>query len=109
MLDPQTLETKGHAQLGMLEHSKFFSAHSKIDRQTGEWLFFGLEFSLNLILHIIILDKNNRLKRHERIELPRNVYVHDFFVSERYIIIIPFWLSCQKAREGNLFFWDCQG
>jgi all-trans-8'-apo-beta-carotenal 15,15'-oxygenase len=86
-LDPNTLETKGTARLGMLEQSKFLSAHSKIDRQTGEWLFFGLEFGPNLTLHIIILDKNNRLNRHQRLKLPHNVYVHDFFVSDRHIII----------------------
>lgn len=86
-LDPDTLETKGYARLGILEQFKFFSAHSKIDRKTGEWLFFGLEFGRSLTLHIIIFDKNNRLKRHQRIKLSRNVYVHDFFVSDRYIIV----------------------
>lgn len=86
-LDPGSLETKGFARFGMPDRSKFFSAHSKIDKKTGEWLFFGLEFSLSLTLHIIILDKNDRLKRHKKIGLPRNVYVHDFFVSDRHIII----------------------
>ena len=71
----------------MSEQSKFFSAHSKIDIKTGEWLFFGLEFSTTPTLHIIILDKNNRLKTHQKTKLPRNVYVHDFFVSDRYIIV----------------------
>ena len=87
MLDPHSLETAGYARLGIPEQSKFFSAHSKMDRQTGEWLFFGLEFGPNLTLHIFILDKNNRLKRHQRTKLPRNVYVHDFFVSKRYILV----------------------
>jgi len=86
-LDADTLETKGHARLGKLDQFKFFSAHSKIDRKTGEWFFFGLEFGSSLTLHIIIFDKNNRLKRHQRIKLPHNVYVHDFFVSDRYIIV----------------------
>jgi all-trans-8'-apo-beta-carotenal 15,15'-oxygenase len=86
-LDPNTLETKGHARLGILDQTQFFSAHSKIDSKTGEWLFFGLEFGASLTLHIIILDKNNRLKRHQKIGMPRNVYVHDFFVSDRHIIV----------------------
>jgi all-trans-8'-apo-beta-carotenal 15,15'-oxygenase len=86
-LDLETLETRGYAQLGMLEHSKFLSAHSKIDRKTDEWLFFGLEFGAKLTLHIVIFDRSNRLKRHQKLELPRNVYVHDFFVSDRHIII----------------------
>jgi all-trans-8'-apo-beta-carotenal 15,15'-oxygenase len=86
-LDPNTLETKGYARLGILDQTQFFSAHSKIDSKTGEWLFFGLEFGASLTLHIIILDKNNRLKRHQKIGMPRNVYVHDFFVSDRHIIV----------------------
>ena len=86
-LDPDTLETKGYALLENFEQTKFFSAHSKIDRKTGEWLFFGLEFGATVSLHLIILDKNNRLKRHQKIGLPRSVYVHDFFVSDRHIIV----------------------
>jgi all-trans-8'-apo-beta-carotenal 15,15'-oxygenase len=86
-LDPYTLQTRGLAWLGMLENPKIISAHSKIDRKTGEWLFFGLEFGAKLILHIVILDKTDQLKRHQTLELPRNVYVHDFFVSDQHIII----------------------
>ena len=87
MLDPHTLETQGPARLGIPEKSKFLSAHSKIDRQTGEWLFFGLEFGPSLTLHIIIFDMKNQLKRHQKTKLSRNVYVHDFFVSDRHIIV----------------------
>lgn len=86
-LDPDTLQTKGLACLGTREHTKILSAHSKIDHKTGEWFFFGLEFGAKLILHIVIFDKTDRLKRHQKLELPRNVYVHDFFVSDRHIII----------------------
>jgi all-trans-8'-apo-beta-carotenal 15,15'-oxygenase len=86
-LDPHSLETKGYARLGMLEYPKILSAHSKIDHKTEDWLFFGLEFGAKFILHILIFDKTDQLKRHQKVELPRNVYVHDFFVSDQHIII----------------------
>ena len=34
-----------------------------------------------------ILYRNDQLKRHQKLELPRNVYLHDFFVSDQHIII----------------------
>ena len=86
-LDLETLETPGYAKLGQLEQLKILSAHSKIDRKTDERFFFGLEFGAKLILHIVIFDKSDQLKSHQKLELPRNVYVHDFFVSDQLINI----------------------
>ena len=109
-LDAATLSTKGKTSLGMPHNTTILYAHSKIDGRTGEWLFFGLEFGMKVILHITIFEKNGQLKRHQKFKLPRAVYMHDFFVTNRHIIFnlpsmdINFfeYLSGQKSFLGAM-------
>ncbi|ADI72993.1 Carotenoid oxygenase [Methanohalobium evestigatum Z-7303] len=85
-LDPDTLETKGKTQLG-LNKSKIpvnFMAHSKIDGQTEEWILVsGLKDKLN----ITTVDKNDNLVKFQKVKIPKNSYIHDFFVSDNHIIL----------------------
>lgn len=85
-LEAATLRTMGSTTLGMPQDSTILFAHSKIDGKTGEWFLFGIEFGAKATLHITILDKTGQLKRHQAFKLPRAVYVHDFFVTDRHII-----------------------
>jgi all-trans-8'-apo-beta-carotenal 15,15'-oxygenase len=109
-LDAATLSTKGITRLGMSQNSTIFYSHSKIDGKTGEWIFFGLEFGLSVMVHMTIFEKNGQLKRHQRFKLPRAVYMHDFSVTKRYIIFnlpsidINFfdYLSGQKSFLGTM-------
>ena len=96
-LTPDTLETIGPDLLGLQPDQAFFSAHWKIDGRTGEWLHFGFEYGPFPKIHFVIFDKQGRLKSHRKTPLPRFVYVHDYFVSQRYQIInlqplyVAFW------------------
>lgn len=86
-LNPLNLETIGESWLGLAAGQTVFSAHSKIDPKTGDWVFFGLEFGRKIKLHLTVLGANGALKNHQIYELPRFAYVHDFFVTERHIIL----------------------
>jgi all-trans-8'-apo-beta-carotenal 15,15'-oxygenase len=109
-LDAVTLRTKGKTSLGLPDNSTIFYSHSKIDGKTGEWILFGLEFGFNVMVHITIFEKNGQLKRHQRFKLPRAVYMHDFSVTQRHIILnlpsieINFFdfLSGQKSFLGAM-------
>ena len=109
-LDAATLSTRGKTGLGMPQNSTIFYSHSKIDGKTGEWIFFGLEFGLSVVVHITIFEKNGRLKRHQKFKLPRAAYMHDFSVTNRHIIFnlpsidIKFfdYLSGQKSFLGAM-------
>ncbi|MBT8369020.1 MAG: carotenoid oxygenase family protein [Deltaproteobacteria bacterium] len=109
-LDAVTLSTVGKTSLGMPHNTTILYSHSKIDSRTGEWLFFGLEFGMTVILHITIFEKNGQLKRHQKFKLPRVVYIHDFFVTNRHIIFnlpsmdinIFEYLSGQKSFLGAM-------
>lgn len=88
-LDPVTLETIA-GELDFDVHfdniNTLFAAHSKVDGQTGEWIQFGLENGLKANIQVSIFDHRITLKRSKRYELPLGTYMHDFFVSENYIV-----------------------
>jgi all-trans-8'-apo-beta-carotenal 15,15'-oxygenase len=109
-LDAATLKTKGFTDLGMPRNSTILYAHSKIDGKSGDWIFFGLEFGLRVLLHITIFGKDGRLKGHREIKLPRPAYMHDFFATGRYLVFnlpamsIDFfeYLMGQKSFLGSM-------
>lgn len=86
-LQPDTLETVEKSWLGLDAGQTVFSAHNKIDPITGDWIFYGLDFGRNTILHLTVLGSDGRLKKHQVYALPRFAYVHDFFVTDRHIIL----------------------
>lgn len=118
-LDPDTLETAGISRLGLPEGMTIYAAHAKMDPVTGDWLHFGVLYGPDPKLHITIFERNGALKLHRSLPMPRNVYMHDWFVCGRYLIFtlhpveIAFWpvfwgqrslaesLSWQPER-GNL-------
>ena len=88
-LDPETLETlSGELDFGVhFENvATMFAAHNKVDGLTGDWIQFGLENGPKANIQVSSLDSTGRLKRHKRYQLPIGTYMHDFFVSENYII-----------------------
>ena len=85
-LDPDTLDTIGLSRLGLAKGTALYSAHSKTDGQTGEWLHFGLEYGRTITVHLTTFHPNGSLKSHRTVSLPRYAYIHDYFVSDRYLI-----------------------
>ena len=118
-LDPDSLETFGESRLGLAEGKTIYAAHSKMDPVSGEWLHFGVLYGPKPKLHITVFRKNGALKLHRTLAMPRNVYMHDWFVSGRHLILslhpvhIAYWsvllglrsiaesLSW-RAEQGNL-------
>ncbi len=96
-LAPETLDTVGQSALGLAEDISIYSAHSKFDSRTGEWITFGVRYGPTPRIHITIFKPDGSLKSHRVIDMPRYVYIHDFFVSEDHIIFnlhpaeIEFW------------------
>lgn len=84
-LDPATLETIGLSDLGA-GATAVFAAHSKVDARTGEWIHFGLAYGRRLDVQVTTFRRDGSLKSHRVLTLPRYVYIHDFFVTERHIL-----------------------
>lgn len=87
-LDPETLETTGISSLGLPREQSIYAAHAKFDAATGEWVHFGIEYGPAARIHITIFQPDGRLKLHRTLAMPRYVYMHDWFVSERYLIFV---------------------
>ncbi|MDP3940584.1 MAG: carotenoid oxygenase family protein [Deltaproteobacteria bacterium] len=85
-LNPDTLETVGLSRLGLPDDKAVFAAHWKVDGATGDWIHFGIEYGSESKLHVTTFDRDGRLARHRVLEMPRETYMHDFFVSQRHII-----------------------
>ena len=104
-LDPATLETIGETSLGIPREDTVYSAHSKIDPQTGEWLHFGVLYGATPMLHVTVFRRDGTLNYHRALAMPRFVYIHDWFVSSRYLIVslhpveIDFWPALLGFRS----------
>ena len=88
-LDPETLETlRGEVDFGVhFENvNTVFAAHNKIDGHTGEWIQFGLENGPKANIQVSIFSPTGKLRRKKRYQLPIGTYMHDFFVSENYMV-----------------------
>ena len=86
-LDLATLETKGEFLVAGEDGPGNYKAHTKLDGRTGEWIILGQSGFREPELHVIVRSADGRLVRHLTLANPRNNYIHDFFASERHIII----------------------
>lgn len=109
-LDPQTLAPKGY--LKYAGDAGRFTAHPKIDPKTGELVFFGysagmMPFSKNIVWGVA--DKNGVVTKLETFEAPYSSMIHDFFVTEHYVLIpvLPLTGSMERAMSGKPpFAWE---
>jgi all-trans-8'-apo-beta-carotenal 15,15'-oxygenase len=85
-LDLQTLETVGLDNLGSLEAGETFSAHPKVDPQTGEIYNFGVTFGRQTYLHLYCCDRTGRMLRRSKVLLKSIPMIHDFVLAGPYLI-----------------------
>jgi all-trans-8'-apo-beta-carotenal 15,15'-oxygenase len=81
-LDPATLDTRGIETFGGAV--KAFSAHPKVDPDTGELFNFGIDYGARTTLTPYRLDKGVAT-RLPPVTLPYPVMNHDFVVTSRYL------------------------
>ena len=109
-LDPDTLESIGSWNFrGKL--STAMTAHPKVDPETGEMVFFAYmatgPFSEDVMVHKV--DRDGILTESIHVPTPYSAMVHDFVVTENYIIIpiMPITGSLERAMEGGPpFAWE---
>ena len=109
-LDPVTLDTRGIETFGGTV--KAFSAHPKIDPDTGEMFNFGIDYGAKTTLTPYRIDKGITT-RLPPVTLPHAFMNHDFVLTTRYLVFClgpiilwkrPFVLG-QKSFDHALF-WD---
>jgi all-trans-8'-apo-beta-carotenal 15,15'-oxygenase len=109
-LDPVTLDTRGIQTFA--GKVKAFSAHPKVDPQTGELFNFGIDYGASTTLTPYRIDKGV-VTRLPRVKLPYPVMNHDFVLTPRYLAfcIGPILVSPLKFLLGSTSFdgalsWD---
>ncbi|CAN5503421.1 carotenoid oxygenase family protein [soil metagenome] len=107
-LNPQTLETIGLWDFGGQLTNAPFTAHPKIDPLTGDLLAFGYEARGDGTRDIVYyeFDKAGRKTRETWIEAPVSAMVHDFAVTEHYVVfpIIPLTVDVERMKRGGRHF-----
>jgi carotenoid cleavage dioxygenase len=104
-LDPQTLAAKGYCDFDGALAGTRFTAHPKIDPETGEMVFFAYSASghFSTTLAYGVIDKSGRLTRYDVFEAPYASMVHDFMVTRNYVLfpVLPLTGSMQRAMSGK--------
>jgi all-trans-8'-apo-beta-carotenal 15,15'-oxygenase len=108
-LDPQTLATIGTIDLPTGFETSGVKAHSKIDPKTDDWIVAGTRYGPKMKIDVAIYESGLKLKTQFSIDAPRQVYIHDFVVSENYLIFVlhpcyispvPFLMGIQSFMDG---------
>jgi all-trans-8'-apo-beta-carotenal 15,15'-oxygenase len=87
----------GETSFGLPHDLTTYAAHSKIDPQNGDWLHFGILFGREPHLHVTVFGRSGGLRSHRSFPMPRYSYMHDWFVTDRYLVFnfqpveIHFW------------------
>ncbi len=106
-LDAQTLEAKGYVETG-----GNFTAHPKMDPETGEMVWFAYSagvLPLNDQIDYGVTDGAGKITRRDRFTAPYASMVHDFLVTRNHVLfpILPLTGSLTRAmRGGPAFAWE---
>jgi all-trans-8'-apo-beta-carotenal 15,15'-oxygenase len=84
VIDPETLDTIGIENFDGKVAA--FSAHPKLDPQTGELFNFGIDYGAKCTLTAYRVDRGGRLTAYPKITLPWPVMNHDFVLTQRYLV-----------------------
>jgi isoeugenol monooxygenase len=110
-LDPDTLETRGKFSFDGALSIPAVTAHPKIDPQSGELVFYGYESAGEASCEVTYAVADNRLtlRRETRFVPPYASMIHDFAVTERYVVfpIMPTVSDLDRMKAGGSHWaWD---
>jgi carotenoid cleavage dioxygenase-like enzyme len=109
-LDPKTLDPLGYKDYAGA--AKRFTAHPKIDPETGEMVFFGYGAGEGFFSDKIaygVADKTGAVTRLDMFQAPFSSMIHDFFVTKNYVAfpVLPLTGSLPRVMSGGpAFAWE---
>lgn len=111
-MDPDTLETlDDYYTFGGKLTCPAFTAHPKIDPETGDMIAFGYEArgEASPDVGIFVIDKQGKLQREFFIKVPYAGMLHDFAVTQKHValLVIPMIVDVPGMKAGRVrFSWD---
>ncbi|MBL8552467.1 MAG: carotenoid oxygenase family protein [Hyphomonadaceae bacterium] len=104
VMDLNTLESKGYTDFGGKMKSQTFTAHPKIDPETGEMVAFGYAAKglLTKDMAYYTLNAKGEVTRETWFELPYYCMMHDFGVTRDYAVfhVVPSIGSWERLEAG---------
>ena len=91
------LATKGPVAFGADLQGVPFSAHPHHDADGSIWNFGDVSFGQQAAMVLYHLSAQGAVKRYKLVALPHHSYIHDFTVTDKYLI---FYLPPMLRREG---------
>jgi len=82
----ETLETIGLDNLGGLDQGLAYSAHPKIDPNTGEIFNFGVSVKKDVLLHLYKSDRTGKIIKKSAFKLDGFSILHDFVLAGQYLV-----------------------
>lgn len=107
-LHPDTLETLGEREVGPPDLNIDYKAHTKTDGRNGDWLLLGVQHGRRTWLNLVVRSAGGQLLSHQSVASPRGAYIHDWFFTERYVLVLlhPVQLSLLRYLSGISSFTD---
>ncbi|GME44305.1 hypothetical protein GTA08_BOTSDO06373 [Neofusicoccum parvum] len=90
-MDPVTLQTKGHEPWpGQLPPKQPFTAHPKVDPDTGHLVAFGynLEGAMDKTFVVFEIDKDGKMVWERKATAPTNGPFHDMALTPNYVVLL---------------------
>ncbi len=104
-VNPHTLVTAGKWDYEGKLKSQTFTAHPRIDPETGEMFFFGYEAGglCDPNVAYCIADRDGNLAKEQWFEQPYLSTIHDFVITEKYAIfpIFPTLADLERIKSGG--------
>ena len=104
-LDPDSLAALGYCDFAGAFKGARFTAHPKIDPETGEMIFFAYSAAGHFTptLGYGVIDKTGKLVRYDQFDAPYASMVHDFMVTRDYVLfpVLPLTGSMPRAMAGK--------
>jgi carotenoid cleavage dioxygenase-like enzyme len=110
-LDPRTLKTIGEVSYDGRLRSETMTAHPRIDPETGELHFFGYEAGglATADVAYCVANKDGELVSENWLKMPYCALMHDFAVTEDYVIFpcFPITANLERIKGGGPHWaWD---
>ena len=99
-VDPRTLATLGRYDFGGRLKSATVTAHVRIDPATHELFFFGYEAGglASTKVAYCLADRRGELAREQWFDAPYCAMMHDFAITEHYVLFPIYPTTCDLAR-----------
>lgn len=104
-LDPETLDTIIPEDDFGGVHKGAFTAHPKVDPDTGEMFGFGYQADGmgSKVVSYTVVDKTGKVTRHDRFTVPYCGIMHDFAITKEHVIfpLFPADLDLERYAAGG--------